>query len=480
MADLRNTVINDTGYLNLPSLQDGGATNIYELGGVTLQSSARGLGVSRNNLQLYIDPAGNAWQQYQNLPAYLQGLVTTLNINDGNIALTFDAEATVYLLRIDNWSAVDTSGWTQIVDNYQHESLMTGYGTNWDIFRRVFPAGTYSFDNNSAMYLISLGEEGEIRYNEGLNALQFYHKRNPSDPGQWETMGTPFFSRQIINTNYTIGGYKSGVAWSNANRTLMATDTSTNLGDGKIRNFNYQAGANNRDNMFIFGAGGGHVVSSNYVSSFSMRTENIRTHQNKWDLDYSDVRQGAMWEDIRYAFSLQGGRIQEFNMITEEASTVLANVSAGDSWAMSHENIGIYWTGYTGATSSTFTFSTRTSSTRGGTSASHSHQQKTVNSKWTYQYAGNEGGYNGGNNLRRTDMYTNTTSGTVGKPVTNSGEENFSMGQNHQYMLGMYNGLQNNISWRFNYATESGFQGGSTLEPKGHDGMSSGLCGWRD
>jgi hypothetical protein len=47
-------------------------------------------------------------------------------------------------------------------------------------------------------------------------------------------------------------------------------------------------------------------------------------------------------------------------------------------------------------------------------------------------------------------------------------------------MIGMYNGLQNNISWRFNYATESGFQAGSTLEPKGNAGMSSATNHWRE
>ncbi len=77
-------------------------------------------------------------------------------------------------------------------------------------------------------------------------------------------------------------------------------------------------------------------------------------------------------------------------------------------------------------------------------------------------------------------MNTNSTSGTIGKPVGNSGEENFSMGQDHQYMTGMFNGLQNNISWRFNYGSESGFQGGSSMEPKGQAGQSSAVCAWRE
>ena len=59
------------------------------------------------------------------------------------------------------------------------------------------------------------------------------------------------------------------------------------------------------------------------------------------------------------------------------------------------------------------------------------------------------------------------------------GEENYTMGNDHQYMLGQYNGLQNNLSWRFNYATEQGFQGGASMEPKGKAGASSGTCAWR-
>jgi hypothetical protein len=232
--------------------------------------------------------------------------------------------------------------------------------------------------------------------------------------------------------------------------------------------------------MFIMGAGGGHVVSSNYVTGFSMRTENNISHQNKWDLIYSDVRQGSMWDGTDYGYTLNGGRIQEWNLQTETAASEIENPGTGDSWAMSGEYRAQFWAGYQGASARTFTFATKSSAARGGTSPSNSHQQKTVNAKWEYQWAGNEGGYNGGYNLRRTNMYTDSTSGTRGKPSGNSGEENFTMGQHHQYMIGMYNGLQNNISWRWNYANESGFQGGSSMEPKGHAGMSSGACGWRD
>jgi len=475
MATLKNTNINDTGYLHLPALADGGANNIYQLGGVTLSNSGRGLGVARDGLQLYIPI--NAWGTYQNLPRFLTGLITTLSINDSsNITMTFDDNATVYLLRQPGWSGVNTSGWTQEWDNYQVASLITGYDSDWDLYKREFAAGTYNFDNSSAMYFISLGVEGEFRYNEGVDSLEFFHKPNDSEYGRWETMGIPFMARTIINTAYVAGGYKSSSAWSNVNRIVTSTDVTTNLGDGRIRAFNYQPGACNKDNLFIFGAGGGHGVSTNYVSSFSMRTESLRTHQNGWDLARNDHNSGSLFQETRRAWSNNAGTMQNFDLVTETAGTDVGGTGASNTWGMSHENYGILF----GDTHRTLTFSTTTLSTRGGTAPSAYHQQKTVNAKVDYQWAGNEGSYAGGYNLRRTNFRNDSTSGTVGKPVGNSGEENFTMGQDHQYMLGMFNGLQNNVSWRFNYGTEEGFQGGSTMEPKGHAGMSSAYCGWRD
>jgi len=475
MATLKNTNINDTGYLQLPALKDGGANNIYSMGGVTLANSGRGLGVARNGLQLYI-PTNN-WGTYQNLPDVLEGLITTLSINDSaNISLTFDDPATVYLLRQPGWNAVSTSGWTQIWDNYTYASVITGYNSDWDLYKREYAAGTYNLDNNSAMYLISIGTEGELRYNEGIGSIQMFTKPNPSEFGRWQNMRIPFEVRQIITTNYVMGGYRSGTAWSNVNRMSDQTDTSTNLGDGRIRAFNYNPGAHNRDNAFVFGAGGGHAISSNYTSSFSMRSETQRTHQSKWNVARNDHVHGSLQQELTRAWANNAGTIQNFDLSTETAGSDVGGSGASNTWGMNYENYALLF----GDTQRILTFATTSLSSRGGTAPSAYHQQKTVHSKWHYQHAGNEGSYRGGYNLRRTNMLTNSTSGTVGKPVGDSGEENYGCGQHHQYMLGMYNGSQNNISWKWYYIPESGFQGGSSMEPKGHSGMSSAWNSWRD
>jgi hypothetical protein len=55
-----------------------------------------------------------------------------------------------------------------------------------------------------------------------------------------------------------------------------------------------------------------------------------------------------------------------------------------------------------------------------------------------------------------------------------SGEENHETGQNHGYYLGQYNGVQNNVTSKFMYLTDTCTAMGSDTQPKGHDGMSSG------
>jgi len=94
-------------------------------------------------------------------------------------------------------------------------------------------------------------------------------------------------------------------------------------------------------------------------------------------------------------------------------------------------------------------------------------------------YCGNEGTYNGGYNLRRWNVFTETNIGNVAKPHPNCGEENFTMGQDHQYMLGTYDGLQSNNSWKFSYTTDSGTVNPTGLPPGVNGGTSSGHCGWR-
>jgi hypothetical protein len=301
--------------------------------------------------------------------------------------------------------------------------------------------------------------------------------------GRWTSYVMPFLTRTIITTAYVMGGYKDAVAWNNTNRTVTATDTTTNLGDGTQElAHNYHMGACSKNLAYVFGAPGAHGVASNYIIAFNMRTEQVYASTGSRYMAVSSINTGGMFKEHYTAWITQmgyGTGIEEFNMNTETLVGTIAGVVANElGWAMSHENFGIAYGSDSG--SRTFHFATRTSTARPGTHPGAHHQQKSVQTKLINGYAGNEGNYAGGNTFRRTNFYTDVTVVGPAKPITNSGEENFTMGQDHQYMLGMYNGLQNNISWRFNYASETGVTGGSSMEPKGKPGMSSAVCAWRD
>lgn len=300
--------------------------------------------------------------------------------------------------------------------------------------------------------------------------------------GVWQSNVLPFLQRTIITNHYVGGGYKDGTPWQNVNRTVAATDTTTNLGDLMSTPSNYKNGAVGKNIMYFFGATATNAGASNAIIAFNMRTEASYTSAGSTTLTGAVAYNGVCFKEHYAAYIHQGNQgaaIDEFNMQTETLiGTIGTTIFADTTWSMSHENHGLFYA--SDNNTRVFHFATKTPVTRTGTHPSAHHQQKAVNTKLVNCYAGNEGTYNAGNNFRKTNMVTDITSGTIAKPVTNSGEENYTMGQDHQYMLGMYNGLQNNISWKFIYSSETGTTGGSTLEPKGHAGMSSAIAGWRD
>ena len=321
---------------------------------------------------------------------------------------------------------------------------------------------------------------GRLRYNTDNDTMEFYTQGNIQTPQGWAQLTIPFKTRQIISNGYMQGGYKNSSAWNNLNRTITSTDTTYNLGDGTIEAaFNYQWGACSKDYAYVFGAGGGHAVSSNYTIAFNMRTETQATDIDR-NLPSNRHNFGGVFHE-HYTTWMSGSSasaINKYNLTTKTTSgNIGQNYSSGSTWGMSTESYGLF---YRSNSAETFQFATETKTSRGGTAPANHPQQKSLNSKTGYAWAGNEGSYRGGNNLRKTNWSTNTTSRTFPKPYTNCGEENYTMGQDHCYMLGQYNGAQNNLSFRWNYAADSGRTGGSSMEPKGKAGASSGVCAWRD
>ena len=91
---------------------------------------------------------------YQNFPNWLKKKMPLygtkdINTNDAN-TLYLPTATTAYLFRhrYGGWPNVDVNGWSQVSEgSYLH------YGPNMTLYTKKFEAGTYTIDNNAAMYL---------------------------------------------------------------------------------------------------------------------------------------------------------------------------------------------------------------------------------------------------------------------------------------------------------------------------------------
>ena len=292
---------------------------------------------------------------------------------------------------------------------------------------------------------------------------------NTSDRAYTISLSTPWRYRQIITRNYLAGGNKNSTLWSNVNRTVVATDTATNLGDGNIDNYHYKSGAAGNTRLYIFNGGN---------TAFNMRTE---VKQNGFSGGGGGGNNGTVFNERNHAYVMgEGtGQVVKWSFSTESNAAGLGAGWGSHAAGISGEDRGIYW-GNSGETQRVY-FPTDAIANMGYSAGRHG-QQKGLMAKTGYGYGGNEGDYAGGYNFRRTLIASESGSNTYSKPGGwGYGEENFGMAQNKGYLQGQHDPSgQNNRSFAYVYATESGYQNGGTMEPKGHDGCSSGHMGWRD
>ena len=346
--------------------------------------------------------------------------------------------------------------------------------------------------------------EGQVVYNTDNRRMEIY------DAGVWKDAadirhGT-FLTRQVITTGYVMGGYQSSSPWKNVNRMVHATDVMTNLGDLLTYAGTYTSGACNLSRGFLWSTTG-DMTAGTTTSAINLATETTAGVNSNWNTWQAHDDIATVFKEHQWAY-IAGGTsgMDQFNLTTETMQGLISASSVasvadmtpfGD--AISTDTHGYM---YSSALAVKLTFSTTTALTLNGdflkvrkspssdgtvslgawwtTGSMCTHpQQKGISSKLQKGYIGNEGSYNGGYNLRRISCTTDTSLGTISKPIGNSGEENFDMGQAHQYMMGMYDGAQNNRGWRFSYSTESGYELGSGSLRTGVPGGSSGQCVWK-
>ena len=332
--------------------------------------------------------------------------------------------------------------------------------------------------------------DGQIIYNNSTSQLEIFCVGN-SPSGEWEILGGkgPFKYRTIITTGYALGGYKSGTPWKNVARMMHSTDTCTNLGDLLSYAGSYTAGNCSLTTAWLYSSNGSHPGYSSQTVAMNMVTESNASYGGAMNMQTGRGDCAAMFQEHYFGYIASGGsNYTDTHNLTTGTMYTSSQYSGGFTWstadsssAFSGELAGYAWDNSNGKKA---IFSTDTSvatmacQNSGSVWGAHG-QQKGICSKVGKGYAGNEGSYASGYNLRRWQHSNDTNIGNVSKPIGNSGEENFDMGQDWQYMMGMYDGLQNNRGWKFSYSTDSGSElsGGSLRS--GIPGSSSGHGAWK-
>ncbi len=314
---------------------------------------------------------------------------------------------------------------------------------------------------------------GQVYFNTTQNNLRHW------DGTKWMDVSigdTGFKYRSIITKTYVLGGYQNGSPWKNVNRAPLATDSYTNLGDQIVYSASYIQGAPSKTTAWVFCAANAHSVASANVVGMSLATETARAANSANYMWQARQDAGVAFKETEYTYVCSNSNMDKFNFTTETSSNpgigILGNGTGGGVQAIVDENHAVL---FNDGSSQIINFPTNQilASPQG---AGANNQQKAICSKTGVGYAGHEGTYNGGYNYRKWDFKVNEYNQVVARPYGNIGEENYSMGQDHQYMHGEYDGAQNNNGHKFYYTTDSGYTLGTFRG--GVPGGSSAATGW--
>jgi len=309
--------------------------------------------------------------------------------------------------------------------------------------------------------------------------------------GSWTTMGdtqasnpfsNSFLYRSIYTKGYMNGGYKSGSPWYNVNKTIHATDMTTNLGDKLTYNSSYVGGGFSDYRSYIYPSTGAVGGSGTIVESMNMANDTMLSLDSARYLKTTRTDCEALMTPALTAAYIVGGAttaVDRHNFTTDvmfSAGTAPASPLAGGTGGGLGSLFGRFKAWISQGAGSSFTWVTETWAT-GGMSWATDGQPKGLSSKHGHGYGG-IGSYAGSSYVYKFSEATGSNLATLNRAKSN-GEENWQIGQNWGYMLGAYDGAslgQNNDAERINYLTDTLTTMGSDTQPKGHDGASSGSC----
>ena len=305
------------------------------------------------------------------------------------------------------------------------------------------------------------GTRGAILRSDGTNAY-------------WDNQSLDRFSGGYVLRGYTLAGYKNSTSWKNVNRTDHASDTTYDLGDQISTSDAYTAGSSDGTYAYVFHSGNNWNVNGSAINRFNMLTDtnaNIST-----TMANSMNRTSVMRSKFLYAYTFGNGEPNKFNHSTESATlTGWANGDGGGSLHGGNPACGYGelrgWHNVSSA-GSWVDFATESRNAWGSTGTDGSN--KTISSYTGFMYWNTGGGYRTTNNMSKRYDYSGGQVTTIGKfNGQTSGEESYHTGELKGFMVGMYDGAQNNTGAIMDYQTNS-YYTKSSVNSKGPAGRASG------
>jgi hypothetical protein len=358
----------------------------------------------------------------------------------------------------------------------------------------AFKIGTTQIYPNGVLPTPSSTDRGAPMYSNGTSMFFSY-------PGAVSaTPGTGWRYRTIFTHGFICAGYKGFNTWRSVNKTWHATDTTYYCGEQLDRAGAYIDGVFSDYNGYVFGTtdtwqGGSTHVSSINLHNGVMRQNSagLRSSTNSnfgyndgqgatsdlggWNLANSIAIGGAATNiQGQVGYRIGGGRtdVEKLHMPTEIMYGSSITLGSGGQSTAGWGGDQKAWLAMSGSVRQTITWSNDSVSTwSSGLDIASDGQNKTLGTKYGHFYAGM-----GGNTDSRISKISESTGTGIASltKLRGYGEENQQMGQDWGYMLGQYDGQQNNHTVKTTYSTDVLLQLGSAAMPKGHVGQSSGAC----
>lgn len=313
--------------------------------------------------------------------------------------------------------------------------------------------------------------------------------------------------RSIYTHGYLAAGYKGSNPWRSVNKTWHPTDTTFYCGEQIANTMSYTNGVWSDYNAYIL-ANGGHSVAGSIVCSYSLHNGTIRMFSadgySSSGITYGYVGNDPKNEGLSYGTAGYASHVGGMRMsVSRKDMPSTQDIKGQSGWfngggssdtSRIHFPSEVNYTGWNSGVdgigdaaagelrgyfewASTYKYVTWSNDTWSAAGSwggwSKDGHCKTQSTKWGHHYTGT--GNNVTSQKSRFSDATGTNINTYNK-VRSYGEDNPEDGQDWGYLMGHYDGQQNNHTIKQTHSTDVETTLGPAAMPKGHYGQSSGAC----